>query len=89
MAKAKIQDMALPDGSPVKAVEVPFEVVTEAWNEYMLPGGAQTRVKNILTKIFVIVDEAGVPIPDSSGDSQVIIQGTIAVTVSGTVENEP
>ena len=80
MVDSKSREVTLPDGSSVNVIESDFQAIKELWNEYELPDGTKLRVKNIVMKVFRVVDKDGNQLYDATGDPQVIINGTLAVT---------
>lgn len=75
MSKQRIRELDIPDGRTLPVVEVDFEVVREDWNEYTLSDGTKLRVKNIVTRIFLQVDENGEVIYNENGEPNVVING--------------
>ncbi|GEM_PF-2640916 len=69
--------ITLPDGRIAHLVEVDFDVVAETWNEYLLADSLRIRIKNIVTKIFLLVDDEGNSILDADGIPAVSIDGQI------------
>jgi len=80
MSGAKIQELSLPDGSKVRGVEVDFDVVKEDWNIYKLPDGTEFRAKNVLVKVFQLVDAQGNPLHDAAtGEPELFVDSKITV----------
>jgi hypothetical protein len=59
MAKSNRRELVMPDGTKYFGVEVDFEIVREDWSEYNLSDGGNLRVKNVLTRVYRLEDEAG------------------------------
>jgi hypothetical protein len=75
MSKQRIRELDIPDGRTLPVVEVDFEVVREEWNEYTLSDGTKLRVKNVVTRIIVQVDENGEVVYNENGEPNVVING--------------
>jgi hypothetical protein len=55
----KIESIVKPDGTPANGILMDFTVKHEDWNVYELSDGTQLRVKNMLIKAYLIVDDEG------------------------------
>ena len=86
MSSQNIREMELPGQPKISVVEVEFETVKEDWNEYALADGTKLRVKNVLTRVFMQVDEHGAVIYNEHGEPNVIITGNQVVTPMTRVE---
>jgi len=69
-------------GQEFKAVEVSFDTISEHWNEYLLSNGISVRVKNVVLKIYMIVNDQGELLYDENGDPRVIVNGNLATVAS-------
>jgi hypothetical protein len=65
---ARMMKVKLGDGRDVNAIEVPFEIRREEWNDYELADGGRLRVKTVVHKILKVVDDSGKQFYDSNGD---------------------
>jgi hypothetical protein len=85
MSDQKIREIEVP-GLPrsLRAKEVEFEAVHEGWNEYKLADGTLVRVKNVVLKIFIQVDEDGNPTHNETRDLNVVIAGQNLVVSKST-----
>lgn len=70
---SKVIEMVV-DGVTRQAIEVPFEIVKEPWAEYQMLDGGALRVRHILQRVFVVLDDAGKQMVDDGGDPIVVIR---------------
>jgi hypothetical protein len=75
-----IKQIELPNGEKISVQDVDFEVVQETWNEYQLETGIKIRVKNVLIKAMLMLDEEGNVREDERGDPIVIISSSNVLT---------
>ncbi len=80
MTSHNIREMDLPGNQKISVTEVDFDVVKEDWAEYLLSDGTKLRVKNVLMRAFMQVDEAGNIIYNENGEPNVIIVGNQVLT---------
>ena len=80
---AIIKTLKAPDGTEVKAREVPFRVVEEHWNEYALEDGTTVRLRTSAVKILQILDENGEPAKTPDGDPNIVVNHQTNVVTSG------
>jgi hypothetical protein len=76
MSNQKIREMELPGNQKLSVTEVDFEVVREGWDEYKLSEGTKLRVKNVLMRVFLQVDDDGDIIYNEQGEPNVIVVGS-------------
>jgi hypothetical protein len=81
-AMARIVRVKLGDGRDVSAIEVPFEIRREDWNEYELADGGRVRVKNVVHKILRVVDDDGKQVYDANGDPVMIARNNVVISAS-------
>lgn len=79
---ARVMKVKLGDGRDVNAVEVPFEIRREEWNEYELADGGRLRVKTVVHKILKVVDDEGKQLYDANGDPIMIARNNVIVSAS-------
>jgi hypothetical protein len=72
---SKVIEMMV-DGVPRNVIEVPFTIVTEPWAEYEMMDGGRLRVRHILQRVFVVVDDTGHFEIDAQGDPIVVVRST-------------
>ena len=70
----------LPDGTEKKMVEVKWEALEEPWSEYKLEDGTFVRMKNVVLKVFRILDEEGNPGVTLDGEPAVLVRSTRVIT---------
>ena len=75
MANKKTREMELPGDQRLSVTEVQFEVIREDWAEYKLSDGSRLRVKNVLIRVFLQVDDDGNIIYNEHGEPSVVIVG--------------
>lgn len=66
-----------PDGRELDALEMPFQVGGEHWNEYVCDDGSVVRLKPVVTEIFRIEGEY-----DPMGNPVYVVNSTNVVSVS-------
>lgn len=69
-------------GRDFDAVEKPFDIGKEDWNEYELLDGGTVRVKTTVQKIFQIVDDQGNAQRTGDGDLQIMVKHNTQIVVS-------
>ncbi len=79
---ARMMKVKLGDGRDVNAIEVPFEIKREEWNEYELTDGGRLRVKTVVHKILKVVDEDGKQLYDNNGDPIMIARNNVIISAS-------
>jgi hypothetical protein len=75
----KIESIVKPDGTPANGILMDFTVKHEDWNVYELADRTQLRVKNMLVKAYLIVDDDGNPLMNEDGEPQVYIRHSTLV----------
>ena len=68
VAKIKVGDKSF------DALEQPFEIGREEWNEYKLLDGGLVRVKTTVQRIYRILDSEGKPAYNDEGDPHMIVR---------------
>lgn len=63
-------------------IEVPFEIVKEPWAEYEMLDGGRLRVRHILQRLFVVVDDDGKPAMNDDGDPLVLVRAMPVAVVA-------
>ena len=76
------QKMKLSDGREVNVQE---DIKNEDWNEYRLLDGGKVRLKTVVQRIMLIVDDEGRTLKDRNGDPEVAIRHATQVVASDTV----
>jgi hypothetical protein len=79
---ARVMKVKLADGRDVNAVEVPFEIRREEWNDYELSDGGRVRVKTVVHKILRVIDEEGKQVYDQNGDPVMIARNNVIISAS-------
>jgi len=64
------------------AIEQPFEIAKEDWNEYRLLDGGTVRVLTNVQKIFRILDDAGKPVTTAEGEPFLFVRHVTQVVAS-------
>ena len=82
MPTSNVRDIILPTGEKIRVMEVAFDTLREDWSEYRLASGdkLKLRVKNIVTRIFLRIDEQDNIIYNENGEPTVVITGNQIVT---------
>ena len=75
------------DEKEITAVEEPFSVVKETWNEYVLESGVRVRVKASVAKIGRQTDEHGDYMENQYGDPAVLVRYALEVVTKMDSEN--
>jgi hypothetical protein len=70
-----------PDGREFEALEMPFQVGTENWNEYFCDDGSVVRLKPVVTEIFRVEGQY-----DQMGNPVYVVNSTNVVVVSAPEE---
>ena len=70
----------LPDGSEIQMVETKWEALDEPWSEYRMEDGTFVRLKNVVIKMFRVLDAEGNPGFTADGDPHVLVRSTRVVT---------
>ena len=65
---AKPREMTLPDGKKGMVIEMSFQIVKEDWNEYRLEDGIILRIKNIVGRVYRVLDAEGNPAYVDTGE---------------------
>ncbi len=80
MAQNQIRELAtLPDGKQLRGFEVDFEILREEWSVYKTSDKNTVRVKNILVKVFRLVDEQNNPSFSKDGDPEYFVNTAMTV----------
>ncbi len=79
MPNQKIRKMELPGNQNLTVTEVDFQVIREDWDEYRLSDGTKLRVKNVMMRVFMEVDDQGNIKYNEYGEPNVIVVGNQTV----------
>lgn len=77
-----IKTIRAPDGTEIKAQEVSFRQVSEAWNEYHLDDGTIVKLKTTALKILLVLDDNGKPKTNPQGDPEIVVNHRTDVVTS-------
>lgn len=72
----------MPDGTEREGIEVDFDTIKEAWNEYRLEDGTRLRIKTVLIRAVRLLDENGQPAFTELGDPEVLVNTSVSVVGS-------
>lgn len=70
------------DGVEREVTEVTFEIIKEPWSEYEMYDGGRIRLRHILQRLFVVVDENGVAMNNAEGDPWVVVRAMPVAVVA-------
>lgn len=87
MAQSKRRELEMPDGTKYFGVEVDFEIVREDWSEYKLSDGGKLRIKNNLTTVYRLEDEAGNPVYGPDDEPLYYVYTGINILTRGPVKS--
>lgn len=73
--KKHVREMELPGNQKLSVTEVNFDVMREDWGEYKLSDGSTVRVRNVVLRIFLQVDNAGNVVYNEHGEPNVVVVG--------------
>ena len=84
MTTDNITHITLPNGKVAPCKQIDFEVIKENWNEYKTSSGVIVKLKSVVGKMFLVIDEKGDIVGLPEGEPNIIVRSTNLLFINET-----